>query len=167
MTYTTKTPLGATTTNRKWQLDVDNSLTPGAPVWVGVFGITELTAPKIEGSLQDDSDFDGGGWKSQTNTANAWSAEGKCKRAIKPGSNPVQYDDGQELLRQAGRNTGVENSVYIRLYEMEPNGPRVEAYSGYAAVMFSEDGGGMDALSMASFTLTGQGALEEILHPDA
>lgn len=163
-TETTKAPLGATTTNRKWYLDVDTSATE-APVWIGVFGITEFK-PGVEGSLQDDSDFDGNGWKSQTNTANAWSCEGKVKRGIKkPVTVPPVYDPGQEKLRLAGSKTGVDNTVHVRFYEMEPNGPRVEAYEGYAAVQWSEDGGNMEALSIVSFTLTGQGERLNIDHP--
>jgi hypothetical protein len=163
-TETTKAPLGATTTNRKWYLDVDTSIT-STPTWVGVFGITELKTG-IEGSLQDDSDFDGEGWKSQVNTANQWSLEGKVKRGVKrPVTVPPVYDAGQEKLRLAGAETGVANSVHVRWYEMEPNGPRVESYEGFAAVTWSEDGGNMEALSMVSFTLTGQGKRLTPAHP--
>jgi hypothetical protein len=165
MPATTKAPLGATTTNRKWYLDV-NTGTTAAPTWVGVFGITNLQ-PKVEGSLQDDSDFDGGGWKSQTNSANAWSIEGKVKRGIELDSDPAVYDTGQEVLRLAAAATGVDNTVDVRWYEMEPNAPRVESYRGFAAVGWTEDGGGMDALSFASFTLTGQGERQTPTHPDA
>ena len=166
MTATTKAPLGATTTNRKWYLDV-NTGTLASPVWTGVFGITEFT-PKIEGSLQDDSDFDGAGWKSQVNTAYQWSNEGKVKRAQKAGVTGDQvYDPGQEKLRLAAAKTGVDNSVPVRWYDMEPNGPRVEAYEGNAAVTWTEDGGNMEALSFASIVLTGQGKRVEIEHPDA
>lgn len=166
MSAPARQPLGATTTNRKWFLDIDSSLT-GSPTWIGVHGITEFT-PKVEGSLQDDSDFDGEGWKSQTNTANAWSNEGKLKRGTRPGvaDAPPTYDAGQELLRDAAAQTGVDNSVHVRWYEMEPNGPRVEAYEGRAAVTWTEDGGNMEALSIASITLTGQGKRIEIDHPD-
>lgn len=163
MTATTKAPLGATTTNRKWYLDV-NTGTDASPVWTGVFGITEF-APKVEGSLQDDSDFDGEGWKSQVNTANQWINEGKVKRATVAGT-PTEYDPGQEALREAAALTGVLNSVHVRWYEMEPGGPRVEAYEGHAAVTWTEDGGNMEALSFVSFVLTGQGKRIPIEHPD-
>lgn len=164
MTATEKAPLGATTTNRKWYLDV-NTGTAASPVWTGVFGITEFQ-PKVEGSLQDDSDFDGEGWKSQVNTANAWSNEGKVKRGIAPGvATPPVYDPGQEHLRLKAAQTGVANVAHCRWYEMEPNGPRVEAYEGHAAVTWAEDGGNMEALSFASFVLAGRGKRIEIEHP--
>lgn len=165
MTATTKAPLGATTTTRKWYLDVNTTPDGVEATWVGVFGITEAK-PLVEGSMQDDSDFDGEGWKSEVNTANRWKFEGKCKRAVVPDSDPPVYDVGQELLRVAGAKTGVANVVHVRFYEMEPNGPRVEAYEGRAAVSWTEDGGNMESLSIASFTLSGRGKRTEIDHPD-
>ena len=60
---------------------------------------------------------------------------------------------------------GVANSVEIRYYEMEPSGPRGEAYQGRAAVSFAEEGGAMTALSTATCDLMGQGALTAIAHP--
>lgn len=165
MPATTKAPLGPTTTNRKWYLDIDTAGSDITPTWVGLFGITEFK-PTIEGSLQDDSDFDGEGWGSQVNTLNNWGVEGKCKRGVKKGSTPKVYDPGQEFVRLAGAQTGVANSIHVRFYEMEPNGPRVEAYEGWVAVQWAEDGGGVDALSIASFTLAGQGRRLTIDHPD-
>lgn len=162
-TATTKVPLGATTTNRKWYLDV-NTGTVALPVWTGVFGITEF-AQKVEGSLQDDSDFDGDGWKSQVNSANAWSVEVKVKRAV-TAALATAYDVGQEKLRLAAEKTGVANTVQVRFYEMELNGPKVEAYTGNAAVTYTDDGGNMEALSFATIALTGQGKRTSIVHPN-
>ncbi len=163
MAATTKVPLGASTTNRKWYVDLDTSAT-STPSWAALAGITELT-PGVEGSLQDDSDFDGEGWGSQVNTLNAWTVEGKVRRGVMAGSTPPVYDPAQEILRLAAAETGVDNVVHVRWYEMEPGGPRVEAYEGYAAVTWSEDGGGVDAISIVSFTLTGRGKRESITHP--
>lgn len=163
MTATVKVPLGATTTNRKWYVDVDTGTL--TPEWTGIFGIQEFK-DALESSLQDDSDFDGEGWKSQTNAANAWMLELKVKRAVQAAL-ATAYDPGQEVLRLAAQETGIANSVHIRWYEMEPSGPRVEAYEGYAAVSWSPDGGGMDALSTVTVTLTGQGKRTDITHPAA
>lgn len=158
-----RTPLGASTTTRKWWVDIDASATE-TPDWVGLAGITEFQ-PTVEGSLQNDSDFDGGGWGSDANTLNKWKANGKVRRGVQPGSNPPVYDPGQEILREAGSETGLANVVHVRFYEMEPEGPRVEAYEGFAAVTWSEDGGGVEALSFASFTLNGRGKRNAIVHP--
>lgn len=163
MPATTKTPLGATTTQRKWYLDI-NTGTDVAPVWTGVFGITEFTAP-LENTLQDDSDYDSDGYKSQTKTASQWSVTGTVKRAV-TAADPTAYDPGQEALRLAAEENGVANSVHVRWYEMEEDGPRVEAYEGHGAVSWAPNGGGMDALSTAGFTITGQGRRTAIAHPD-
>lgn len=163
MPATTKVPLGASTTVRKWYLDV-NTGTFASPTWVGVFGMTEFK-PGIEPTLQDDSDMDGGGYKSQTKTAEAWSCEFKVKRAVTTASSTA-YDPGQEVVRlRAIGKFGPANSIDIRYYEMEPSGPRIEAYRGNAAVSWSPDGGQMDAIDFVSVVLTGQGALSPITHP--
>lgn len=160
MVATTKVPLGAATTNRKWFLDVKN-----LEAFLGVFGITEFK-DVLEGSLQDDSDFDGGGWLSEVNTANRWKIEGKCIRKTLA-SDPEAYDPGQEKIRLAAAKTGLENVLTIRWYEMEPGGPRTEAYEGEVAVTWSPDGGSTEAVSTASFVLSGRGARRVIPHPDA
>lgn len=156
-------PLGASTVNRKWWIDV-NTGTTALPVWVGVHGITEFQ-PNLEPTLQDDSDFDSGGDKSSTVTARAWSLNFKLARKVRAAL-ATAYDPGQEALRLASEEIGTANSVEVRFYEMEPAGPRVEAYSGKAAVSWTPDGGGMDALSMVAVALTGQGKRTAIAHPD-
>lgn len=162
MTVPARTPLGASTNNRKWYLDI-NTGTVAAPAWTGVHGMLEFQ-PNLEPTLQDDSDFDSGGDKSSTVTARAWSLSLKLARKVRA-SSATAYDPGQEALRLASEEIGAANSVNVRFYEMEPNGPRVEAYSGRAAVSWTPDGGGMDALSTVSVTLTGQGKRTAIVHP--
>lgn len=160
----TRQPLSASTTNRKWFCDVDASESGAAePSFIGVFGITEFK-DLIEGSMQEDSDFSSA-WKSEVNTANRWKLELKIRRAPDADS-PTTYDPGQEVLRLAARKTGLQNVVKVRWYEMEPGGPRVEAYEGFAAVSYSPDGGNMEATSTASIVLSGRGEPVEIAHPD-
>jgi hypothetical protein len=163
MPATTKVPLGASTTVRKWYLDV-NTGTFASPTWVGVFGMAEFKLG-IDPTLQDDSDMDSGGYKSQTKTAESWGVELKVARKVTVASSTA-YDPGQEVLRLKSIGTfGPANAVDIRVYEMEPSGPRIEAYRGNAAVTWSPDGGAMDATDMVSVTLTGQGRLTPITHP--
>lgn len=163
MPATTKVPLGASTTNRKWYVDVENGADPA--VYIGVFGIQEFK-DAVEGQAQDDSDFDGNGWMSETITANKGSLEFKVGRKTLA-DDQESYDPGQEILRKASRKTGVGNRVKVRYYEMEPDGPREEAYEGYASVSWSPDGGDMKATSTATVKLTFQGEPKEIPHPDA
>lgn len=165
MPATVKVPLGASTTNRKWFLDV-NTNTPAAPIWVGVFGVTEFKF-MLEPNLEDDSDFDSGGFQSETKTAEKWGLECKVARKVTV-ADATAYDAGQEFLRsKAIGQMGPANSVQVRFYEMEPGGPREEAYMGSAAVTWSPEGGPMTALDMVAVTLSGQGELEQITHPDA
>lgn len=160
-TVPTRTPLGAATTNRKWYLDVRASATDP---WLGVHGITEFK-PNLPGAAgtQDDSDFDGGGFKSDTVTTLAWGGEGKVSRKRVRGA-PTAYDPGQELIRTRAAVIGGE--LECRIYEMEPDGPRVQAWQGFTSPRWSPDGGGMDALDTASFTLAGRGAPTAIDHPE-
>jgi len=162
-TIPARAPLGASTTNRKWWFDCEDPTAPGIPV--GVFGIGEFKFKPSEATQQDDSDMDGEGFKSSTVTALAWGGEGKLHRKTQS-SDSTAYDPGQEILRRASRGMGNANRVKVRVYEMEPDGPRVEAYSGYVLVTWSPDGGGMDALDTVSFALVGQGKCSEIAHPE-
>jgi hypothetical protein len=159
-----RVPLGPSTVNRKWYVDV-NTGTTAAPVWTPVRGINSFS-PSREGNTEDDSDFDSGGFQSDTKTAEKWSAEMKLARKVTAAS-ITAYDPGQEFLRlKSYGKMGLANSAEVRYYEMEQGGPRVEAYQGRCAVAFTEDGGGMTGLSTATCNLSGQGALFPIAHPD-
>lgn len=161
-TPTPRTPLGASTLNRKYWLDVRE---PGSTDWLGVHGIQELKAKPSEPTSQDDSDFDGEGYKSSTVTALAHGVELKVVRKSTAAAS-TDYDPGQEVLRLAALNMGVANRVEYRLYEMEPEGPRVEAFQGFASVTWAPDGGGMDALDTVTVGLVGQGKLTPTVHPE-
>jgi hypothetical protein len=158
-------PLGAATNQRKWYLDVDTNFSSVSPNWIGVFGITDFQQ-KLDPTLQDDSDFDSGGYMSQTKTAEAWSIAAKIARKQTLADATV-YDPGQEYLRGRGiGQMGAANSAHIRFYEMTPSGPRAEAYDGFAAVTWSPDGGKLSDLDIVSLTLNGQGRLNPITHPN-
>lgn len=164
MAVSARVPLGASTTQRKWYVDV-NTGTSGSPVWVGVHGITEFQASH-EAGLEDDSDFDSEGYGSSTKTAERWSIVMTIARKVTV-ADATAYDAGQEFLRAKGIGTiGPANSAEVRWYEMEEDGPREEAYQGTGAVSWEPQGGAMSALSLASLTVTGQGRLTQIAHPE-
>ncbi len=163
MVATVKEPLGGPTTNRKWYLDV-NTGTVALPVWIGVFGISDLTAG-LNNTMQDDSDYDSDGYGSQAKTGSEWSVTGTVQRKV-TADDAAAYDPGQEAIRLAADANGVENVLHVRWYEMEPGGPRVEAYEGHAASSWSPNGGAQTALSTAGFTLSGRGKRVPITHPD-
>ncbi len=159
-----RVPLGPSTVNRGWWVDV-NTGTTAAPVWTPVGGIISLN-PSREGNMEDDSDFDSGGFQSETKTAEKWGLELKLGRKVTAASTTA-YDPGQEFLRLKSEGKfGVANSAEVRFYEMEEGGPRQLAYRGRAAVSYSEDGGTMTALRTATCNLSGQGVLAPIAHPD-
>lgn len=164
MAVPTRVPLGASTTMRQWYLDVDTASSTTAPTWVPVMGMMEFK-PALEPTKQDDSDFDSGGFQSSTKTAEKWSVEAKIARKVTV-ADGTAYDVGQEFLRtKSFGQMGPANSVHIRYYEMQDNGPRVEAYDGFGSVTWSPDGGKMEDLNLVSVTLDGQGKLNQITHP--
>jgi len=163
MPHLDRTPLGGGVLARRWYIDV-NSNTYAAPTWVAVNGVEDFKAP-LDPSVQDDSDYDSDGYKSSTITAIGWSVDLKLARKVTAAS-AIVYDPGQEILRAASILMGASNRVDLRWYEVTDAGPITEAYRGYAAVSWSEDGGGMDALASVSVTLTGQGARATYVHPD-
>lgn len=163
MPASTRVPLGASTTVRKWYLDV-NTGTTAAPVWTGVFGVTDFKH-SLSPTWKDTSDFDSGGDKSSTATAREWSIECKVVRKSTT-ADPTAYDPGQEALRAKAELLGLGNSIEVRYYEMESGGPRVEAYFGTVGVEWSPEGGAMEDIDGVSVKLMGQGARTAITHPD-
>ena len=81
-----RSALGATTTNRKWFLDVWDG---GLAAYVGVFGIQEFKPVKAA-TTQDTSDFSSV-WKGNQVNALSWSLEGKLKRATTAASDPTAF----------------------------------------------------------------------------
>lgn len=166
MPATTHTPLGSSTLARKWCIDVDANDGVGSPSWIPLQGITNSVFNPDNANMEDDSDFDSGGFGSQTKTAASWTAQFTVAR--KPtAADATAYDAAQEHFRTKSIGQfGPANSVTVRIYEMTPAGPRVEAYTGKAAVSYQPQGGGNTALDTVQITLTGQGGLAAIAHPD-
>jgi|GEM_PF-1500425 len=163
MTATTKVQLGAATTVRKWYVDV-NTGTLADPVWTGVFGVSNFK-PSLSPTWKDTSDFDSGGDESSTSTSRKWELDFKVERKTQA-SDPTAYDPGQEALRLRAEHIGLLNSIGVRFYEMEPGGPRIEAFQGQAGVEWSPDGGAMADTDGVSVKLIGQGSRTAITHPD-
>ena len=155
--------LGATTTARKWRVEVDTSST-ATPSWVKVMGITEATPNPGTAVQEDTGDYDGEGYGSSTAVGLDHGLTMTVRRAPQR-ETPTAYDPAQEFIRLKALQTGILNEVHVRYFELEPGGPRVEAYEGYFSASWANSGGGPRALSSATITLTGQGALLSIAHP--
>lgn len=161
MTAPVRNDLGTSTVTRKWYVDVSSDAT----TWTAVMGIISFDPNLDDATWDDDSDFDSDGARSQVKTAFGWGTAFDVRRAPTAAS-ATTYDPGQELLRTAAiGKTGLANSRYVRFYEMEPSGPRVEAYQGRVGVGWKQNGGDMAAKSTATVTLQGQGTLSQIAHP--
>lgn len=146
---------------RKWVLQIDTTPLTTAS-WVQVKGLAGFQ-PKLDSTMQDDSDYDSDGWQSQAKTAMAWSLEAKLVRKYTFGD-PASYDVGQEVIRAAADAFGSGATVHVRWYDRE-GGP--EAFEGYAQVAWAPDGGDTTALETVTATLTGQGERTAIANPAA
>lgn len=145
----------------KWRLDVDASELLDGSNYIPVRAIKEFT-PGVSGTKQDDSDYDGDGWGSNSTTQRNFNNVVKLGR--KKGINTGNYDPGQEVLRDASDQLGEGALVRIRWYDRN-GGP--EAFEGYADVEWSDDGGDTTALSTATVTLAGNGKRTRITNPVA
>jgi hypothetical protein len=138
-----------------WALDAYNGT-----AWVRCHGVTDFK-PDVADTMQDDSDYDGGVWGSDVRTQLKWTLSGKFKRG--PGAITGTYDAGQEILYAAHDQVGPAGVVQVRWFERIPNIGK--AYSGFAYVGWSPDGGDTTALESVSFTLSGVGARTPINNP--
>lgn len=141
-----------------------------ALLWLKIRGVKNLVAA-VATTMQDDSDYDSGGWGSQTATKLAWTLTMTLARKTlliggnwTSGAPKAQYDPGQEALRSVASTLGDSNTIPVRWCDMDPSA-RVEAYTGNATVDWTEAGGAMDALDDVNVVLTGQGARTAITHP--
>lgn len=160
------------TVNRKWVPEV-NTGTTLAPVWVPLEYVNNFVPTTDDPNLQDSTVFADGGFSGQDKTGAAWNAVATCMRMVVDQSSPPVYGTAQEFIRvnRAIGKFGAANRVQIRFYEFDVNdvagviSPRTEAYMGFAAVSWAEQGGDQGAESMVQITFTGRGKLNVIAHP--
>lgn len=165
MPATSKTPLGAPKINRDWYLDV-NTGTAASPVWEPVNGITNLVPNFDEPTMQDTSDYDSSGFKSSAKTSSQWTLTATLVTKV-TAADPTVQDPGQQFIEEHSIGTfGIDNQFQVRVYEMSPSGPRRRAYLGTVSSSWQDQGGAEDGVQMAQATLTGQGQLTSIAHPD-
>lgn len=127
--------------------------------WVRVRAIAGLK-PTIDSNMEDDSDYDGDGWGSETKTGMSWALELDLLRKI--GVVSREPDPGQEIIRLAADQFGPDSVVHVRWFDRN-GGP--EAFEGYASVSWEPEGGGPTDLDKVSAKLSGQGARLAIENP--
>ncbi|GII63542.1 hypothetical protein Skr01_36270 [Sphaerisporangium krabiense] len=143
---------------KDWALEI-NTGTSGAPVWTPVKGLTTLKEA-IASTMEDDSDFDSGGWGSDQVTQRKWSLECEGRRK-RDASNLVTFvpDPGQQAILNAGNLVGIGSNVEIRYYRKD-GAP--DAWQGFVTVDYGGGGGAVTALEPFNFKLGGQGARTQL-----
>jgi hypothetical protein len=150
------------TLSRKWVLEI-NTGTVSVPIWTIVKGLAEYTFTPGDPNLEDDNVYEDLGFTGQTKTALSVKGEGKVMRRTLP-TDVTTYDPGQEKLRTLSNLLGPTGVAYCRTYDRD-GGP--EAYTFFAEVSWSPEGGSPTDLETVSFTLTGKGAPTLITNPNA
>lgn len=124
--------------------------------WTPYKGITDFSK-KIDGTLQDVSDYDSNGWSSSEKTMQTWSAVAKARRPITAGV----YDPGQEIVRMAETQFGDQARVFTHWYDR--NGG--ESRAGIALVSWEQTKTGVTDVEEVTATFTGDGVLFDITNP--
>lgn len=140
-----------------WVLEVAAWAETAPTAYTQVFGIQEFNPPGVAKNLEDDSDFDSGGWASQIATGLEYEASG----TVKVPRASMTPDPGQEILKAAGKGLAEDGRVYFRAYKRGGT----TGVSGLADSTFTEQGGSRTDLTTAEFTLTGVGELEDYTVP--
>lgn len=163
MPVTSRTPLGAPTHVRKWYFDVADI---GSSSWLPVMATHNTQFNPDNPTNNDVTDNDAGGFKSNSKDAATWMAQFNVWRKTLA-NDPTSYDPGQEFIRTRSIGKfGIENTFQVRIYEMEPSGPRVEAYLGVVNSSWQPGQGAPEADEDVQVMLQGNGPLLQIAHPD-
>ena len=109
--------------------------------------------------MQDDSDIDSKGYKSQIATALEMTFEGEGKRKGEKSGEKFTQDPGQAYLRDKGRKMGLDNVVQARCWRTD--GVQ-EGYESYFSVKWEDKAGSNDDLDQFSFTLMSRGKPQDI-----
>lgn len=163
MPVTSRTPLGAPTHYRGLWVDVADI---GSSAWLPVMGTENTQFNPDAPTVNDVTDNDSGGFKSNSKDAATWSLTTSVFRKTLV-SDPTSYDPGQNFVRDHSIGKfGAENTFQARVYEMEPGGPRDEAYLGVVNSSWEPQQGPPDGDVQVNITLNGNGILTKIAHPD-
>lgn len=147
---------------RKWVFEI-NTNTVASPVWTTVKGLNSLTVTEAEPNLEDDNVYEDAGYTGQTKTGLSWKAEATVMRRTDP-TDVTVYDPGQEKLRLLGRTLGPTGVGHCRFYDRD-GGP--EAFTGFAEISWTPQGGTPTDLEQVDITVTGKGINTQITNPNA
>ena len=133
--------------------------TVSVPDWQTVLGMVSFQ-PSVEPNIEDDSDYESGGWNGNTKTAQGWSAELVISRKYAPDTG--LYHPTHTALEAAAEAFGAASRVHVRYFRRSGRGSGRE---GYALVTWAPEGGEHTALDRVTVTLTGDGELKTIPNP--
>lgn len=137
---------------RDWALQV-NTGTKDKPEWIFVRGLSQFS-PQTSPTMQDDSDIDNEGYKSQIATALEMTFKGEGKRKGEKAGDKFKQDPGQSALRERGRKMGLNNVIQARCWRTDGVD---EGYDSYFSVKWEDEAGGNEDLDSFSFELTSRG----------
>ncbi len=143
----------------EWAFQIYND----ADVPLFVRGLSKFE-PQNDPTMQDDSDIDSEGWKSELVTAQKLNInfEGLMKGEKSGGT--VTPDPGAALLRAKGKDKGYDNIVKARYWRTDDLN---EAFEHYFAVKWTDVGGSNEDLQKFTGTLSGRGKPTPIAKPQA
>lgn len=147
----------SSTLARDWALQVQDD-TAEDPQWIFVRGLSQF-APQTSPTMQDDSDINAEGYKSQIATALEMVFQGEGKRKGKKEQGKFKQDPGQTILRRKGRKMGLENVVRARCWRTDGV---EEGFDSYFSVEWEDNAGGNEDLDSFSFKLQSRGKPMEI-----
>jgi hypothetical protein len=143
-----------------WAVQI-NTGTAAVPSWVWLRGTSKFE-PVQTPTMQDDSDNDSEGYKSELVTAQKLdiNVEGKVKgeRSL----STVVPDPGTSFLRDKGKEVGYDNIVELRYWRTDDID---EGYRHSFAVKYTDVGGGNEDLQNYQATLSGRGKPTKIARP--
>lgn len=142
----------ASTLARDWAFQV-NTGDDTTPNWVFVRGLSQFSVVTTP-TMQDDSDIDSQGYKSQIATAIEMTIQGEGKRKGTKADGSFAQDPGQAALREKGRQMGLDNVIPGRCWRTD--GVQ-EAHEAYFSVQWEDQAGGNEDLDSFSFTLMSRG----------
>jgi hypothetical protein len=143
----------------EWAFQIYND----ADVPLFVRGLSKFE-PVTDPTMQDDSDIDSEGWKSELVTAQKLNINFEGLMKGEKSGGVVTPDPGAALLRAKGKDKGYDNIVKARYWRTDDLN---EAFEHFFAVKWTDVGGSNEDLQKFTGTLSGRGKPTAIAKPQA
>lgn len=146
-----------------WAVQVNTTPEAETPTWVFWRGISKFD-PTQDPTMQDDTDIDSGGFKSQQTTATSLDAavEGLFK-GVRGVDGVTPLNPGCAYVRSLRLQVGIENELHMRFWRTDDLDP--EAVEHHFAVGWKDVGGSNEELQKFTCDLKGRGRPLTIAKP--